>query len=246
MSEAGPDALVADVGTSERMERLAVHAPLDGLGAPVARSTVDVKRPGVESVIGDGDRLATARGSVANTTLLLSAVDSAVTLHVAIDLLKDVELTAHGPVGALPHGIAQHPESRPHALPLRTLAHADAGLPPEALTRLGIPRLLSLDAAGRPVARVGVLPGHELQGVAARELDVAVVGRVALVLAVGVDVEGHGPLVEVGVAAAAAFKGVLPDGLHALHGRGVDGLDRHGGEEGGEERVLHGCVFSVL
>lgn len=102
-----------------------------------------------------------------------------------------------------------------------------------------MPRLLGLEAARRPLA-AGLLPGHQLEGVAARELDVAVGLGVLLELVVGVDVEGNVPVGLARGAALAAAKVVLPDHLEAgavgaLDGRGEG--DDAGEEEG--EKVSH-------
>lgn len=196
MGESSPRALVTQVAADEAVEGGAVEQPGDSLGLPVARGTINDDGPVVEVVVWNGDRLAETTGFVTDAAAELAAMDSAVTGQVAIDTLKDVELAACGPLGAVADSVAEHPEGGPHALLAQGITSAQLGLDAHDAAGLGHPCLLGLDAARGPLAIVG-LAGDELEGVAAGELDVGVGLGVFLQLVVDRDIEGDVPRIEV-------------------------------------------------
>lgn len=222
MRDGGPVALVAEVAALEHMVRMPVYGPGDGLGLPVARGAIDDDGPVMEVIVWNDGRLRQTGRLIAKPPRDITAVHGAVGLHVAVDLLEDVDLAARRPRGAMAHRIAQHPKRRPDALLVRAVAHAEPALHAHGLAGLGRERVGRLDAARRPLAR-GRLPRHELQRVAARELHVGRVLGVLLLLVVGAVAHGDLPRRRVRRAALAAAKVLGPCDAEVLEGWGVDG-----------------------
>jgi hypothetical protein len=238
--QGGPGALVADLGAGEGAVNVAVQEPGDGLSLPVVGGAVDDNAPAVELAVGDANRAAKTRGLVADAPLGLAAMDGSMALRDTIHLFHDINLSTHRPIRAVPHGIAQKPEGGPQPLAVCVGAHAEGGLDTHQLAGLGCEGVLGLDAARGP-STVVVLPGDQLEGLAAGQLDVAVGVGVLLALVVGVGVEGNVPLAGVGSTACAAVKGLLPGEMEAIEGWRLDGRGQGGGQQGAiEERGLHG------
>lgn len=226
-------------------------------------------------VVGHGDGGAPTEGLVTRTAGQFPAMHGAVAGQEAVDLLEDVDLTAAGPVGSVAHAVAEKPEGRPHALlaGLRVGAQADGGLDARRLARLRGERGPALDAARGPLARGG-LARHELDGAAARDLEVAVRGGVDLGFVVGVDAGGRGKrgqcrgrrgigkerevegllqsyLPQVGGrCTGGAGEGVLPDHIEARVCRGGAGKDEAGKERKDSCGVAHDdgedCIYTTV
>lgn len=217
------------------MEESAVEVPLDRLRLPVVGRAVDLESPGVKVVVlGNGNALPQARRLVARTAASVIAVGSAVAGQLAVNLLKDVELSAERPGSAVTHGVAEHPEGWPHAL----LGVEGAGAATQSslnlhgLARSWSPRLDGFDTGRGPFAGLSLL-GDELESLAAGELHVGVGLGVSLELLVVVEVGDDGPLGEVNHVALLADKSLLPDEIHAGEVWGESGRD--GGDGQGQE-----------
>lgn len=241
MRQSGPDTLVAHLSSCESVEERAIHEPLDSLRLPVVGSTVDLEGPGVELVVlWNGDALSKARGLVASTTTNMVTVGSAVACQLAIDLLKDVELSTEWPGSAGAHRLAQHPKGRPHALLLVDFAAAaaESGLDLHDFSGCRGPGLDRLDTRRGPLP-VGSLLRDELEGLATRQLHVGAGLSVSLELLVVVDVGDDVPLGQVDHAALVTDKGLLPDHVHALNIGGESGSGGQGQGEEGERLKEH-------
>lgn len=175
---------------AQLVKDLAVAQPADGLVAPAAGGgAVDLQGPGVPVVVEEGPGTAAAEGLVAGPAVLVgAAVDGAVGGRGAVDGLEDVDLAAEGPVGAVVDAVAEQPEGGPDALLglLRVVAEADGGLEHGELAGARREGRLGLDAGRGPAARAR-LARHQLDGAAARDLDILVRRRVVLNLVVGLD-----------------------------------------------------------
>lgn len=247
-----PEPLVAKLRADKSVEESAVEVPLDGLRLPVIRRAVDLESPGVEVVVlGNGNALAQARGLVARTAAGVVAVGGAVAGQLAVDLLKDVELSAERPGSAVAHGVTEHPEGGPHAL----LGVEGAGATTQSSLNLhGLagswsPGLDGFDAGRGPFAGLSLLR-DELESLAARELHVGIGLGVSLELLVVVEVGDDGPLGEVNHVALLANKGLLPDEVHAGEVWGESGRDGGDGQGQEVERLeMHlgdECVVAVV
>lgn len=232
--QSGPDTRVAHLSSCESVEERAIHEPLDCLGLPVVGSTVDLEGPGVELVVlWNGNALSKARGLVASTTTNVVTVGSAVARQLAIDLLKDVELSAKRPGSAGAHRLTQHPKGRPHALLLVDVAAAasKSSLDLHDSPRCRGPGLNRLNTRRGPLP-LGRLLRNELEGLATRQLHVGAGLSVSLELLVVVDVGDDVPLGQIDHAALFTDKGLLPDHVHALN---IGGESSSGGQGQGED-----------
>lgn len=249
MGESTPSSLVVESLARDAVERCAVEKPGDLLVLPAGGTSVDNHRPGVEVIVGDVNSLAESMGFVAGATALMSTVDSTKARHVAVDSLKDVDLTTTRPPSTMTEGIAEHPKGRPHALLTGRVAHSNAGLDTESLVLVCVPCLLGLETSRGPVA-LAVPPGNELECIAARELDVLVGSAVHLKFVVGVDVESRVPVITLGSAALATSELVLPEQLESGTGGSTGGGGQRGqGGEDGEEvehRVSRSETFDQI
>ena len=218
-----PDTCITNVGSRDSVKSHAVLEPLDGLLPPVLGRTVDLQSPVVKVVVGDWHRRPAALGLVARaaSVVVLAAVDGSKPFHDAVDLLEDVKLSAHGPVGPVTNRVTQHPEGGPEALAVGSVAHAKTCLPAHLLPGRGRPGVEGLHAGRGPLA-VAVLPGDDLQGVPSGELGVVVGVGVFLELAVMIKVHSVLPLFQVKVTAGAALEVIVPDELHAFEAGGLD------------------------
>lgn len=230
-----PEPLIAKLSANKSMEEDAIEVPLNRLRLPVVGRAVNLESPGVKVVVlGNGNALAQARRLVTRTAASVVAVGGAVAGQLAVDLLKDVELSAERPGSAVTHGVAQHPEGGPHAL----LGVEGAGATTQSSLNLHgfagswSPRLDGFNAGRGPFAGLSLLR-NELKSLAAGELHVGVGLGVSLELLVVVEVGDDGPLGEVDHVALLAHKGLLPDEVHAGDVWGESGRD--GGDGQGQE-----------
>lgn len=234
------------------MEEDAIEVPLDRLRLPVVGRAVDLESPGVKVVIlRNGNALPQTRRLVARAATSVVAVGGAVAGQLAVNLLKDVELSAEWPRGAVTHGVAEHPEGRPHAL----LGVKGAGAATQSSLNLHgfaggwSPGLDGFDAGGSPFAGLSLLR-DELESLAAGELHVGVGLGVSLELLVVVEVGDDGPLGEVNHVALLADKSLLPDEVHAGEVWGESGRDGGDGQGQEVERLeMHlddECVVAVV
>lgn len=149
MTQRGPNVRVANLGTSDLVEQLAVHVPGNGLGLPGRRGAVPDDAPRMPRLIRDGDASPKAIGLVADAARVDVAVGGAVARQLAIDGLEDVKFTALGPWGSRADRVAQDPESRPDPLfgRGRVAAEPDIGLGERELPRTGREDVLTLEPA---------------------------------------------------------------------------------------------------
>lgn len=232
-----PDILVTDARASDDLVTPAIKEPSDGLLGPVRVPAVNLDAPSMPALVRHADRRADAVALVADTAGVLVAVHGSVACKLAVDDLHDVEFAAGRPACAVADGVAEHPEGRPDALLVLggVAAEAEGRLDTGDLAVGRGEGVLGLDAARGPV--VVVLPRHELERVAARELHVARVALVRLELVVDVELGVDDvPVVLVGQRRALARKVVLPDAVPTavrgrVKGRGDGGEAEHRGDE---------------
>lgn len=181
MRERVPDGLVPDARPRDGLEDVAVERPLQGLRGPVPVAQVPLEPPDVPPLVRDPDRGPDPRRLVADAARVDVAVDRAVPDELPVDRLHDVELAGGGPARAEPQGLAQQPERGPEPLLGARVVAAEAQLGLDARHAAVARRkdVLALDAARGPaVGGAAVAPGDELEGVAARDLEVAGAGCV--------------------------------------------------------------------
>lgn len=188
MRQRGPNPLITQVATPERMEDTPIQTPADNLIRPIPRRAINLHRPRMKPAIRDPHRARLARRLVAHAPREPAAVRGAEARGQPVDGLEDVELAALRPRRAVVDAVAQHPKGRPHALlaGLAAVAEADGRLDLHDAAGRGHEGGAGLDAARGPEARGGAA-GDELDGAAARDLEVGVGGCVDFYLVVGVD-----------------------------------------------------------
>jgi hypothetical protein len=186
VGEGSPDILVTNISSCQSVVRGAIKKPCNGFGLPVSGRSVNDKTPSMELVIRNGNRLGAAIGLIAWTSVLDTAMDSAVTRHLTVDLLENVQFTAKRPRRAVADSITQKPESRPNTLLLSVDSYTEFALYLQLLAWLRSPGVLALNASGSPFPSV-VLPRDKLKSLSTRELDIGV--RVAIILYFVVDMD---------------------------------------------------------
>jgi hypothetical protein len=143
-------------------------------------------------IIGQLDRTPLPQGLVTRPAGLVgpAAVRGAVGRRQAVDRLHDVQLAAQRPRRAVVDSVAEHPEGGPEALFLGggVVAEAEGGFELGELARGRGEGVLGFDAGRGPFAVL--VERDELDGVAARELEVGVGGGVGLEFVVDVEAGG--------------------------------------------------------
>lgn len=187
LSDGSPDVEVVDARTPDLVELLSIHIPGDGLVLPVARTAVDLNTPVVPVLVGDANGGSDTETLIADASREHIAVQCAVAGQLAVDRLKNINLTTPWPGGSVSDGVSQHPESRPDTLLVARVvaAEADGRLNSGQLAGLRSEDVFALHSAGAPAARVGAVPPwNKLKSTAAAELSVPGAGGVGLKLVV--------------------------------------------------------------
>jgi hypothetical protein len=222
-----PDVLVVDLRARNGVVELAVEVKVDALLLPRAGRVVPDDAPHVPAVVGQGGRLAEPAGLVADAAGRLVAVDSAVARQHAVDRLHDVDLAARRPAAARAERLAEQPEGRPQALPLRlgVGAKVNARLGDGLGILLGREGVLALDATRGPAVLGRRVPvGGELEGALAAALDISAGGRVRLQFAVDAEVARDDiPVLRGGCAAGVSGEVGIPLGRVSAIARRVVG-----------------------
>src|SRR5689334_21962371 len=107
MSQARPNRGITNVRRNNPVKLLVVHVPSDALTCPVARRPIPNDAPALPLLVGDLHRRAAASRLVAHSTRVLIAVHSSVSRQLAVDGLKNIELTTPRPSGPVSNGVAQ-------------------------------------------------------------------------------------------------------------------------------------------
>lgn len=189
----------ANLPSSNAMELNTIEIPDENLIGPVVRPAVPLYTPEVPAVVAEADRRSLAVGLVADAARIDIAVEGAVSGPLAVDTFHDVNLTVTRPPRAVADRVAHDPKSGPDALLVggRCITEADLGLGPRQPPVLGREGVLGLDAARGPLAVHD--DGHDLEGVAAAELEILPAALVDLPFVVDAQVSGDDvPVVRVG------------------------------------------------
>lgn len=216
------------------MELAAIEVPDNALVNPVAGAKVDLETPSVPVLVGEVYSGSDTIALVADTTREGIAVHGAMADQLAVDGLKNVELTTLGPAAVVSNGIAEHPPSGPDTLLAARViaAKAKKGFDTGELASLRSEGVLGFNTARGPAAAVS--PGNNLEGVATAQLDVAGIALVDFKLIVDTEVASYDvPVTLVGKAAAVATEVVLPDTVETTilgsvpgTGESTEGQDR--------------------
>jgi hypothetical protein len=119
VGQGSPYSLVIDLSAGDPVEPDTVDVPSDVLLTPVGTQAVDVDAVDMESVVGEGGGVDKPDRLIASAAGVSVAVDNPVDGWLAVDVLKDVNLTASRPQDALSVAVAEEPEGRPETLLIR-------------------------------------------------------------------------------------------------------------------------------